>query len=91
MSKHTPGPWKVLDRTLIVTTEPWITVCVGSEEEMVAMMNMEDPSIRPGPNARLVSAAPELLELLDRCKDMLPNECGLRDEVYKLIAKVEGV
>ena len=38
---------------------------------------------------RLAAAAQELLEMLDRCKDMLP-ECGLRDEVYELIAKVEA-
>lgn len=92
MSKHTPGPWKVLDRTLIVTTEPWITVCVGSEKEMVAMMNMEDPSIRPGPNARLIAAAPDLLEALKLARSIIGHPDDAHSKLIDAaIKKAEGL
>ena len=60
MSGHTPGPW-----TMGVMEEdgPW---CVGNSE-CVALAKMTGA---PGPhheaNARLIAAAPELLEALEK-------------------------
>jgi hypothetical protein len=65
MSKHTPGPWSVDDPHQI-----W----AESAGEYVAITRVEDwdtiPREQAEANARLIAAAPELLEAL---KAMLTN------------------
>lgn len=61
MSKHTPGPWYVvpLDTDLRV---------VAHQGYRVARLYPEDVE-----NARLIAAAPELLEALQACATILPR------------------
>lgn len=92
MSKHTPGPWKLdgaayeedhsvlgPDGKLVIAGEydGWMVpfACRGSEEGAA--------------NARLVSAAPELLASLKR---IVNGDTGLKaiTQAYKAIAKAEG-
>ena len=62
-TKHTPGPW-VADGSEI-TTETW--VC-GADGKRICTMR---PSFADWSNARLIAAAPELLEaLMDALKDL---------------------
>lgn len=90
--KHTPGPWKIVGGNVIVTlayTAP----------------NLASVEVKGSPNsklvqanARLISAAPELLENFEKAirliehiqeKHGLVYECTIRDG-YKLIAKATG-
>ena len=57
MSKHTEGPWtaKPFDRT-------WV-VCFGGDEYLIGGVHLNREA-----NARLIAAAPELLEALKTCE-----------------------
>ena len=94
MPKYTPGPWKAArvfadnaPDSFKVFTKPFGGTCVadcGDNEE----------------NAKLISAAPELLsackQALDLIKNRFPEEHGCEDiglawgELEKAIAKAEG-
>lgn len=82
-STYTPGPWKLAAGRLIETTSGGFTIgregWAGSPVELDA-------------NARLVAAAPELLESLRRCADRLGDmDCGDELEAARdAIAKAEG-
>ena len=78
MSKHTSGPWKVQQM-----------------EYGFAITDQEGYEISPTRNisdARLIAAAPELLDMLEKCYEM---EWGYgsgvtHDEMVALIAKAKG-
>ena len=78
MSKHTPGPWGF-------STEPQPNGCpiVGSRGLMVAMLahtvNQDDQRETALANARLIAAAPDLLELLE---DVISIGGGMVEEIY---------
>ena len=61
MSQHTPGPWKISDGSdiCIVTTDVLIAAVTSDEDYP---QNRETMTA----NARLIAAAPEMLELLER-------------------------
>ena len=77
-TKHTPGPWKLDDRGYkFIVHKPgdgYITrdICRMDSSTMAAFAQEA--------NARLIVAAPELLEALDRIQDAIQNfiEKGLR-------------
>lgn len=90
MSKHTPGPWKAHKRS------------VGSKTRQIALMSIGDEECAA--NARLIAAAPELVETI---RDLLNGLYALRDHAQsegcegqveqklidlgiKAIAKAEG-
>lgn len=60
MSKHTPGPWEILST---------LEICSGNKDicELKGWMN-EDQA-----NARLIAAAPDLLEALKLMVDTYDN------------------
>ena len=87
MSKHTPGPWRVVDS--------W-------NDHMVEGQNGEEIIWQDGPhntpaikeaNARLIAAAPDLLEALVMVLDD-PNALDGRPRTYEIvcaaIAKAKG-
>lgn len=102
--KHTEGPWKV---------GPMGQYIFGPDTEMVADMENPDGSVCRmrgvggelpiEANARLIAAAPELLEALESIADEIEN-CicevdlvttdtllgGFRDQARKAIAKAKG-
>lgn len=95
MSKHTPGPWFINNYNAQIDADAfgnkpvcqllWPTA-IRSENETLA-------------NARLIAAAPELLEVLKECRKMYggfagsahyPDEARLIDKIDAVIKKAEG-
>lgn len=68
MSKHTPGPWEVRKN------EPWVIAKAYGNMKSVVHLNLPiEQSEEQRANARLIAAAPDLLEalelMLDRFRD----------------------
>lgn len=64
---HTPGPWKVADYGK--PRGDVIAVCKGLPQKPVAKAaGQQDPDERMA-NARLIAAAPEMLDVLTRIRD----------------------
>ena len=88
--KHTPGPWRIGDAGKTI---------FGPKVEgllPVTVARVAGGSIATGhlPNARLIAAAPELLEALKRCVSILEDEYPSTDCRYPhteraIIAKLE--
>lgn len=77
MSKHTPGPWETLTFSQHELQTDFAMVKIGKRAHMVGYSD-EDKA-----NARLIAAAPDLLEALQefvRTMDSLPesDETSLR-------------
>lgn len=70
MSKHTPGPWTAYKRPEPVGFAEW-EIYYGTDTECVAEVVHEEA------NARLIAAAPELLEALQA---VIRNDAENRDE-----------
>ena len=95
MSKHTPGPWLIEAQnshtgaiaTVHNTTDVWVEI--WSENWIVTGMGPEEQSA----NARLIAAAPDLLEALQRAVDLLARY-PKHDEAWRqaraAIAKATG-
>lgn len=88
---HTPGPWMVPDNK--------DAVLAATKTVIIAKCNAGPVRFQPASdtvyaNARLISAAPELLNLLERSRKLLEeNNVGnqlFRLEVDAAIAKVKG-
>lgn len=77
MAQHTPGPWQIVDRWKIVG------------DDMV-LANMSGP--RQGANARLIAAAPKMLEALQAVMGEWREGYGLNcvEQVRAAIAKATG-
>lgn len=60
MSAHTPGPWK-LDGVMAMDSPLWIVSIPGEQ----ARIEIADYSSESEANARLIAAAPDLLEALE--------------------------
>lgn len=84
MSEHTPGPWRV---EKFNDTKSWSIYANGGTHSLA--------SIRDAANARLIAAAPELLQALRDARESLiargadPVISVLR-EINAAIAKTEG-
>jgi hypothetical protein len=71
MSKHTPGPWE--DGTMSISKRNWALIHDGAEINIVkrgadviaAVWCGDDEDGEEAANARLIAAAPELLEALE--------------------------
>ena len=91
MSKHTPGPWVVVgNRTKYVEAR-----LVGSLMQEVAACGPtiadEGYGQQQEANARLIAAAPDLLEALKRCKfDSLNMTLEDREFCRAAIARAAG-
>jgi hypothetical protein len=92
--KHTPGPWEIVDDIIETVKAPWITVCriclVGDDGAPPKSESIVEA------NARVIAAAPELLEA---CKRMLAHIDGVKSDddlfvcrklISDAIAKAEG-
>lgn len=92
MEKHTSGPWKV------VSEEPYdLRIKAGPHE--ICEVWMDDAPVRDYNeeqrlNARLIAAAPDMLQLLRDAVEFLPLDNptvhGFVDDAHKLIAKAVG-
>ena len=90
MSKHTPGPWQVghFDSNMICDSD-------GANRGCAPIARVEGTAAERRANARLIAAAPELLEALRGLLDPATNEDGewyrqAREAARAAIAKAEG-
>lgn len=83
-ARHTPGPWRVESGLVVNAAGHEIAYTHGAGTEVFRPTEMDA-------NARLMSAAPELLEVLKSFLD--PKQWGDRsrlDKARAAIAKAEG-
>jgi len=78
-NKHTPGPWKAVEPATIDWRDPFVQTADG--ESTVALTCGGGPDVAIAApaqraNARLIAAAPELLEALERIAR--PQDCGCK-------------
>lgn len=83
MSKHTPGPWKFYDDSNDGKTNRIEIVAIG---KTVARIYHSVPA-EDLPNARLIAAAPDLLEA---CKAALSDDQPYIEKCKAAIAKATG-
>jgi len=74
MSNHTPGPWIISDDDIvgqryIARLADWCIVGAGSQYQDIEDMLTHERNA----NARLISAAPDMLAALEMVNDMLPD------------------
>lgn len=89
MSAHTPGPWRVgiTGHAVYQVNEPELRVALCSDLEENGGRSVEKA------NARLIAAAPDLLEALELavgCLENLPTKYGVPPSFYEAIAKARG-
>jgi hypothetical protein len=102
MNKHTPGPWEVTDlrHSIVVRTEsPNKTKYGASRYAAIGGFDRSDPDqlSEALANARLIAAAPDLLEALSRLIEIEDGPGmavigweGAMERAYAAIAKARG-
>ena len=97
MNKHTPGPWTAISdplhfyslTTIIIAGNvlggiPQVRIDVGGKSDIAELEA----------NARLIAAAPDLLEALENIADIVADEWGTHRpcvmRAYAAIAKARG-
>jgi len=94
MYMHTPGPWATKGHGVIVggVFFEYVNGCAQSQVALATMSREVDSESVRDANARLIAAAPELLELLRAALTVLPDSVGDfdRDAACYVIAKVAG-
>ncbi len=101
MSKHTPGPWEAIKEGL--KDQPFCVFPVPSGSRIAVVDRYCDPRTgkelsRCESDARLIAAAPELLEALYLAEAQLAEESPAHDSkwgvvrghILRAIAKAEG-
>jgi hypothetical protein len=83
MSSHTPGSW-----TWDHSIRGGVIVCDMNADAIAILGSKEYPSVMA--NARLIAAAPELLEALKSILDDRRNVIHVRTEARAAIARAEG-
>jgi len=78
MTKHTPGPWKIirLDNEVYINPDR-----ESGEYALIARINGTHRRDSQEANARLIAAAPELLEALKECHTRIFNDNAGLDEL----------
>lgn len=82
MSTHTPGPWTVSHGSVY-----------ASNDVRVALMDRDEPCTLPterDANARLIAAAPALLEWLKDYVNRASDQNPLKRSAIDIIRSVEG-
>lgn len=95
MSKHSPGPWRAIESESSGTDRRHLQIAIRSESGHMFSLGSttgDDRHQQRMADARLIAAAPDLLEALRRC---LADDAGdLEPETVHIamqaIAKAEG-
>lgn len=92
-AQHTPGPW-IYYADLPITDPNWHIVTTANKMRVVANIHIEPGNAMDKANARLVAAAPDMLEALKSIREWSPF-LGAEDApcwalVENAIAKAEG-
>lgn len=92
--KHTPGPWKFIGEVSEVrTVTPDPTSQYGNGTPIVSFSEWDLNSKEKQANARLIAAAPELLDALRAVRSSLPltvDPTPLEIQINAAIAKATG-
>jgi hypothetical protein len=98
MSKHTPGPWKIFEGWGADSRRPVIIDSVPDVEgkfvgNCICYLASTNPDMDA--NARLIAAAPEMLQVLKSAKLFTSGFTGAKSdrlniEIDLLVSKVEG-
>lgn len=96
---HTPGPWHAKLGKFDHLNDGSRPIMDATEENRVALANSMRPRKRNTPynapdperdaNARLIAAAPEMLEMLKRCRSIIDQYVG--DKADDMISMIDGV
>ena len=88
MPKHTPGPWAELTGTISGPDGDEIAEVVGGDggRYLDDGVNAECAA-----NARLIAAAPELLEALDNCITNENATCIVQNDVAYMIRRFKAI
>ena len=88
MTKHTPGPWRYSDQGVGPRGKSLgIIVCTAKGLPMFFMPRGKEELVA---NARLVAAAPELLEALKEVVAISDRKTDAWDRAHAAIVKAEG-
>lgn len=79
MSEHTPGPWAVSNQ--------WGATQVGPPSGSVAVVTINQGVEQAQANARLIAAAPELLEMVAQLASGSPGDV---QAAWELIRRIKG-
>lgn len=101
MKKHTPGPWAVKSPTHFVDGLAHMVVSDNPQEGYwhVAELGVHNGRAESEANARLIAAAPEMLDILESVIAVYGDNCGdgcIKGEccicrTRAIIAKADGV
>lgn len=86
MGMHTPGPWSTKPRIFSVDNHD---ILAGDDEWIAKVFHVSDGEGKA--NARLIAAAPEMLDDLKACVSVLRGhgDHQIADMIEKTIAKAE--
>jgi hypothetical protein len=73
-ARHTPGPWRAARQNPSPTTGEWM-IAGGKPGYLAEVRDCGSGDV--GANARLIAAAPDLLEALQWAIDQLPDDLDL--------------
>lgn len=97
MTKHTPGPWEQRKVTYDIKVGKYPVIAIPISGQGMAIGCVYQGAEGTLANARLIAAAPELLEACRNSRKALIQLCekgcgyeGLLKEVEQAIAKAEG-
>ena len=91
MSKHTPGPWKYGSKLTFSENHRGFSVWQIHHGWALASVQPADADGNEGEaNARLIAAAPDLLEALKRVALILGSQHAALEVIDAAIAKAEG-
>ena len=90
MSKHTPGPWKYGAELSSRTGEWLISFDAGNRGRGIGIAETRPGSGQEEANARLIAAAPELLEALEELLAETRINGAFADKARAAIAKARG-
>lgn len=93
MSKHTPGPWKMRNRTGNHDWNNWRIAAEDGPGRVGGICRLDESLTgeESEANARLIAAAPELLEALDDCITNENATCIVQNDVAYMIRRFKAI
>jgi hypothetical protein len=97
---HTPGPWKTIERLTASENSRGLAIRGGNRKLIGEVYPLDsDITLEAKANARLIAAAPELLDALRTARKVLTVACGTEAPYIRValssidaaIAKAESV
>ena len=88
----TPGPWVAEEADFFGDHNIILADSAGDSSAIAAVVSNLRPALEVANNARLIAAAPEMAEWLERCADWFAGggvepDC---DDIRALLAKIKG-